>query len=55
MYKVQLFMDWTIKTVDKITLVKGLPNELNAIDGTRKSVETPPAHSLSLYEGLDGV
>ena len=29
MYKVQLFMDGTIRTVDKISLVKGLPNELS--------------------------
>ena len=29
MYKVQLFMDGTIRTVDKISLVKGLPNKSN--------------------------
>ena len=41
MYKVQLFMDGAIRRVDKISQVKGLPNEISV--GQNKAAETHTA------------
>ena len=53
MYKVQLFFDGTIKTVDKIILVKGLPNELNV--GKKKPAQSCSAPSIPniLYSKIE--
>ena len=52
MYKVQLFFDGTIKTVDKIRLVKGLPNELNVGKNPAQSCSAPSIPNI-LYSEIE--
>ena len=52
MYKVQLFMDGSIRTVDKISLVKGLPNELSVEQNKAAETHTAPPVPTLLYSDI---